>query len=96
MDSRTRRMQDGNLQPSRVPFSTMAQFTQDSKAVFEQRLRALAKNFDAISKGHGRPRELIADFVDVAEALLAFEEAYGTKPDEELIRRALAKFHEEE
>ena len=74
----------------------MAQFTQDSKAVFEQWLRALAKNFDAISKGHGRPRELIADFVNVAEALLAFEEAYGTKPDEELIRRALAKFHEEE
>jgi len=68
----------------------------DSKAMLEERLRTLAKNFDAISKGRGRPRELIADFVNVAESLLAFDEAYGTKPDEKLIRRALAKLHEEE
>ena len=64
--------------------------------MFEQRLRILAKNLDAISKGRGRPRELIADFVNVAESLLAFDEAYGAKPDEKLIRHALAKLHEEE
>ena len=74
----------------------MAQFTQDSKAMFEQRLRALAKNLDAISKGRGRPSELIDDFVNVAESLLAFDEAFKAKPDEKLIRRALAKLHEEE
>jgi len=74
----------------------MAQFTQDSKVMFEQRLRALAKNLDAISKGRGRPNELIGDFVNLAESLLAFDEAFKTRPDEELIRRALAKFHEEE
>jgi hypothetical protein len=27
----------------------------------------------------GRPGELIADFVNVAESLLAFDEAYGAK-----------------
>ena len=74
----------------------MAQSTQNSKAMFEQRLRALARNLDAISKGRGRPRELIHDFVDVAESLLAFDEAFKTQPDEEFIRRALAKLHEEE
>jgi hypothetical protein len=74
----------------------MAQFTQDPKAMFVQRLRALAKNFDAISKGRGRPSELITDFVNVAESLLTFDEAFNMRPDEKLIRRALAKLHEEE
>jgi hypothetical protein len=74
----------------------MAQFTQDPKAMFVQRLRALAKNLDAISKGSGRPSELIDDFVNAAESLLTFDEAFKTRPDEKLIRRALAKLHEEE
>ena len=79
-----------------MSFRTMAQFIQDPKAIFVRRLRALARNLDAISKGHGKPRELIHDFVDVAESLLAFDEAFKTQPDEEFIRRALAKLHEEE
>jgi len=64
--------------------------------MLEKRLRTLAKNLDAISKGLGSPGQLIDDIVKVAEALLAFNEAYGMRPDEELIRRALAKVHEEE
>jgi len=79
-----------------VSFRTMAQFIQDPKAIFVRRLRALARNLDAISKGHGKPRELIDDFVNAAESILAFDEAFNTRPDEELIRRALAKLHEEE
>ena len=85
-----------SMEPLRVPFSTMAQFTQDPKTLFGQRLRGLARNLDAISKGGGSPRELIDDVVNVAESLLAFDEAFKTRPDEELIRRALAKLHEEE
>jgi len=87
---------DPASQDLRVSFRTMAQFIQDPKAIFVRRLRALARNLDAISKGHGRPRELIDDFVNAAESLLAFDEAFNARPDEELIRRALAKLHEEE
>ena len=86
-----RRVQQHNLQPCEC--GMMAQIAQDAKTKFEQRLRGLAKNLDAISKGRGRPRELIDDFVNVAVSLLAFDEAFKMRPDEELIRRALAKLH---
>jgi hypothetical protein len=65
-------------------------------AMFEQRLKALAKNLSAITEGRGSPGKLIDDFVNVAEAILAFNEAFGMRPGEELIRRALANLHEEE
>jgi hypothetical protein len=68
----------------------------DPKAVFEQRLKALAKNVSAITEARGSPGKLIDDFVNVAEAIVAFDEAFGTRPGEELIRRALANSDEEE
>jgi hypothetical protein len=75
----------------RVPFRAM-----DAKSMFEQRLSAFAKNLCAISEGRGSPGTLIDDSVSLAEAILAFNEAFGTRPGEELIRRALASLHEEE
>ena len=57
----------------------------------EQRLRSLASNMSAIGEGGGKPDELVEEIVKVAESLISYNEAYGIRPHEELIRRALAK-----
>ena len=62
----------------------------NAEKALEQRLRSLAKNMGAISEGGGRPDELVEEIVKVAESLIAFNEAYGTRPHQGLIRRALA------
>jgi hypothetical protein len=64
--------------------------SQDAANALEQTLRQLAKNMHAISEGSGKPGELVEDIVKVAESLIAYNEAYGTRPHIELIRRALA------
>ena len=64
--------------------------SQDATAALEQRLRKLAKNMHAIREGSGKPDELVEDIVNVAEALIDYNETYGTRPHIELIRRALA------
>jgi hypothetical protein len=56
----------------------------------ERRLRSLARNMRAIGEGGGKPDELVEEIVKVAESLIAYNEAFGTRPDPELIRRALA------
>jgi hypothetical protein len=56
----------------------------------EQSLRSLAKNMKAIGEGGGKPDELVEEIVKVAESLIAFNEAYGIRPHQALIRRALA------
>ena len=56
----------------------------------EQSLRSLARNMSAIGEGVGKPGELVKEIVKVAEALIAYNEAYGMRPRTELIRRALA------
>ena len=63
----------------------------DPKALLEERPRTLAKNMSGISEGGGKPGELIKEIVNVAEALIAFDKAFGTRPNAELIRRALEK-----
>jgi hypothetical protein len=73
-----------------------SQSSQGAKALFEQRLRALAKNLQAISKGRGKPGDVVDQIVEVAESLIAFDEAFGMRPQDELIRRALANLHEGE
>jgi hypothetical protein len=55
----------------------------------EESLRDLAKNMSAISRGGGTPGELVEQIVKVGESLLAYDEALGMRPSEELIRRAL-------
>ena len=60
--------------------------------VLERRLRSLARNISAIGEGGGKPDELVEEIVKVAESLIAYNEAYGIRPPEELIRRALANF----
>jgi hypothetical protein len=64
--------------------------SQDAANTLEQTLRHLAKNIHAIGEGSGKPGELVEDIVKVAESLIAYNEAYGTRPHIELIRRALA------
>lgn len=44
----------------------------------------------AIGGGGGKPDELVEEIVKVAESLIAYNEAYGIRPQQELIRRALA------
>jgi hypothetical protein len=61
----------------------------DVHTVLEQRLKDLAANVSAITEGGGKPDELVDDIVRVAEALIAYNEAYGTRPGGEMIRRAL-------
>jgi hypothetical protein len=56
----------------------------------EQNLRNLVLNMNAICKGDGNPGELVDQIVKVAESLIAYKEPYGSRPKEELIRRALA------
>ena len=49
------------------------------------------KNMSGISEGGGKPGELIKEIVNVAEALIAFDKAFETTPNAELIRRTLEK-----
>ncbi len=60
------------------------------KQILEERLRDLARNMAAISEGAGTPGELIDQIVKVAESLIAYDESFGHRPEDELIRRALA------
>jgi hypothetical protein len=46
---------------------------------------------NAISEGGGKPHQLVEEIVKVAESLIAYNEAYGIRPHQELIRRALAR-----
>jgi hypothetical protein len=55
------------------------------------RLRHLAKNMTAISKGGGKSGELVDQIVKVAESLIAYDQTFGTRPEEDLIRHALAE-----
>jgi hypothetical protein len=55
----------------------------------ERALRSLATNMRAISEGGGNPGQLVEDIVKVAETLIAYNEACGIRPSQELIRRAL-------
>jgi hypothetical protein len=61
----------------------------DVKNVLEDRLRKLARNIAAISQRRGEPGKLVDQIVEVAESLIAYNEAFGERPDEELIRRAM-------
>ena len=65
---------------------------EDIKNALMDRLRNLASNIAAISTGRGKPGELIDQIVRVAESLIIYNEEYGTRPEEELIRQALADF----
>ena len=62
----------------------------NAEKALEQRLRSLARNMSAIGKGGGKPDELVEEIVKVAASLIAYNEAYGIRPQQELIRRALA------
>lgn len=62
----------------------------NAEKALEQRLRSLARNMSAISEGGGKPGELVEEIVKVAESLIAYNEARGIRPHQELIRRALA------
>ena len=62
----------------------------NAEKALEQRLRSLARNMSAIGGGGGKPDELVEEIVKVAESLIAYNEAYGIRPQQELIRRALA------
>jgi hypothetical protein len=64
----------------------------NAEKALEQRLRSLARNMSAIGEGGGKPDELVEEIVKVAESLIAYNEAYGIRPHQELIRRALAHF----
>jgi hypothetical protein len=64
----------------------------NAEKALEQRLRSLARNMRAIGEGGGKPDELVEEIVKVAESLIAYNEAYGIRPHQELIRRALANF----
>jgi hypothetical protein len=77
----------------------MADHSQSSlevQALFERRLRTLAKNMIAISNGNGRPSGLVEQIVEVAESLIAFDKAFGMRPQAEFIQRALADAHDKE
>jgi hypothetical protein len=63
--------------------------SKDIKDALENRLGNLATNIAAISNGRGKPGELVDQIVNVAESLIAYNEAFGTRPEEDLIRRAL-------
>jgi hypothetical protein len=64
----------------------------NAEEALERRLRSLARNMRAIGKGGGKPDELVEEIVKVAESLIAYNEVYGIRPPQELIRRALANF----
>jgi hypothetical protein len=70
--------------------------SEDVRRSLEQNLRNLALNMNAICKGDGNPGELVDQIVKLAESLIAYNETYGTVPEEELIRRALANVVEPE
>ena len=48
---------------------------------------------NAIGEGGGKPDELVEEIVKVADSLIAYNEAYGIRPYQELIRRALANLN---
>lgn len=62
----------------------------NAEKALEQRLRSLAMNMKAIGEGGGKPDELVEEIVKVAESLIAYNEAFEVRPDQALIRRALA------
>jgi len=62
----------------------------NAEKFLERRLRSLARNVRAIGEGGGKPDELVEEIVKVAESLIAYNEAFETRPHPELIRRALA------
>jgi len=62
----------------------------DIRSALEDRLARLARSMAEISEGGGKPGELVDQIVKVAESLIAYDGAFGTRPEEELIRRALA------
>ena len=61
----------------------------NAEKALEQRLRSLARNMKAIGEGGGKPDELVEEIVNVAESLIAYNEAFGIRPHQALIRRAL-------
>jgi hypothetical protein len=61
----------------------------NAEKALERRLRSLAVTMRAISAGGGEPDQLVDEIVKVAESLIAYNEAYQTRPHQELIRRAL-------
>jgi hypothetical protein len=71
------------------PRSTENNTYYNAEKALERRLRGLGRNMSAISEGSGNPHELVEEIVKVAESLIAYNEAYGTRPHEALIRRAL-------
>jgi len=62
----------------------------DVRSALEDRLARLARSMIAISEGGGKPGKLVDQIVEVAESLIAYDEAFGRRPEGELIRRALA------
>lgn len=67
-----------------------SEWREEVKNLLEERLRKLARNMAAISRRGGEPGELVDEIVNVAQSLIAYNEAFGTRPEEELIRGALA------
>lgn len=65
----------------------------NAETALERRLRSLARNIRAIGEGGGKPDELVEEIVKVAESLIAYNEAYGIRPHQELIRRALTNLN---
>jgi hypothetical protein len=63
----------------------------NAEKALERRLRSLGRNMNEISEGGGKPHQLVEEIVKVAESLIAYNEAYGIRPHQELIRRALAR-----
>jgi hypothetical protein len=72
------------------PPENVSKCSNNAEKALEGRLRGLAKNMRAIGEGGGKPDELVDEIVKVAESLIAYNEAYGIRPHQELIRRALA------
>jgi hypothetical protein len=62
----------------------------DIRSALVDRLARLAKSMAEISEGGGKPGELVDQIVKVAESLIAYDGAFGMRPEEELIRHALA------
>jgi len=63
----------------------------DIRSALVDRLARLARSMAEISEGGGKPGELVDQIVKVAESLIAYDGAFGTRPEEELIRHALAR-----
>jgi hypothetical protein len=61
------------------------------RSALVERLARLARCIAEISEGGGKPGELVDQIVKVAESLIAYDGAFGMRPEEELIRHALAR-----